>query len=192
MISKCREDPRLRAGIFLCFLITSFVGVGLFSGCNAAVDETEAVKKNLPPLSATFDTPEALAKAFLDALYQKDVESLKTFGLSKEEFRLHVWPELPVSRLEKNPLPFDYGWNDLNQKSTNSLRRTYAAYGGRQLTFIRIEFEDETTPYETFEVHRDARVVVRDEESGKILRLDLFGSIMEKDGRFKLFSYVTD
>jgi hypothetical protein len=120
------------------------------------------------------------------------VEALKKLELRKEEFRLHVWPELPASRIEKNPLPFDYGWNDLHQKSTNCLRRTYAAYGGRKLTFLRIEFEDETTPYETFKVHRDARVVVRDEEKGETLRLDLFGSMMEKDGRFKLFSYVTD
>ena len=100
------------------------------------------------------------------------MEALKKFGLSKEEFRLHVWPELPASKLEKNPLPFDYGWNDLHQKSTSSLRRTYAAYGGRKLTFISVYFEDETTAYDTFKVHRDARVVVRDEENGDTQRFE--------------------
>jgi hypothetical protein len=40
-------------------------------------------------------------------------------------------------------------------------------------------------------VYRDTRVRVRD-ETGKELNLDLFGSILEKNGRFKLFSYVTD
>ncbi len=136
-------------------------------------------------------SPEALAQSFLDALYRKDVDGLKRLGLSEEEFRLHVWPELPVSQLDK-PIPFEYGWNDLNQKSMNSLRRTYTTYGGRKLTFIRLEFEDETTDYETFKVHRDGRVVVFDEERQREVRLNLFGSIMEKDGRFKLFSYVTD
>lgn len=96
-----------------------------------------------------------------------------------------------MSQLKK-PLPFDYGWNDLNQKSMNALGRTYAAYGGRKLTFLRLEFEGEITDYETFRVHRDARVVVLDDERQKEVRLDLFGSIMEKEGRFKLFSYVTD
>ena len=73
-----------------------------------------------------------------------------------------------------------------------ALGRTYAAYGGRKLAFLRLEFENEATDYETFKVHRDARVVVFDEEQNEEVRLDLFGSIMEKDGRFKLFSHVTD
>lgn len=191
MISQRIYGPYFRVGGFLFLLLTTSFGAGPLLGCNGSADESIA-SRNFTPLSTTFDTPEALAEAFLDALYRKDVGVLKKFGLSKEEFRLHVWPELPASRLEKNPLPFDYGWNDLHQKSTNSLRRTYATYGGRKLTFINLEFEDETTTYETFKVHRDARVVVRDEERGETLRLDLFGSMMEKDGRFKLFSYVTD
>jgi hypothetical protein len=145
----------------------------------------------LPPLTGTYSSPEDLARDFLDALYRKDVEALKGFALNEDEFRLHVWPELPSSRPERG-VPLEYAWGDLNQKSTNSLRRTYDRYGGRKLTFIRLDFEDETTPYETFKVHRDARVVVLDEETGKEWRLDLFGSVMEKDGRFKLFSYVTD
>ncbi len=192
MTIKMIKGPRRRAGAFVLIILASFLAVGIVIGCDRSIDETAVPARNLPPLSTTFDTPEALAVAFLDALYRKDVEALQRFALNKEEFRLYVWPELPASRLEKNPLPFDYGWNDLYQKSTNSLRRTYTAYGGRKFTFLSIEFEDETTPYETFKVHRDARVVVRDEEKGENLRLDLFGSMMEKDGRFKLFSYVTD
>ena len=50
---------------------------------------------------------------------------------------------------------------------------------------------DPSTPYLGNWVHRDARVVVRD-SSGQTHRLDLFGSILERGGEFKLFSYVTD
>ena len=160
------------------------LGVALFWSCR------EAEQESPPPVAGTYSSPDELARDFLDSLYRKDVESLKAFALSEDEFRLHVWPELPSSRPERG-VPFEYAWGDLNQKSTNSLRRTYDRYGGRKLTYIRIEFEDETT-YETFKVHRDARVVVRDEETAKELRLDLVRLILEKDGRFKLFSYVTD
>ena len=180
----------LKKGVFVVFVALLISGGGVLSGCQSAADG-KPPPRALPPLSNTFDSTEALARVFLDALYLKDVDALKQLGLSEEEFRLHVWPELPVSQLEK-PLPFEYGWNDLHQKSMNSLSRTYAAYGGRKLTFLRVEFEDETTDYETFKVHRDARVIVFDEERQKEVRLDLFGSIMEKDGRFKLFSHVTD
>jgi hypothetical protein len=182
-----REGSCFRAGVFLAFIAFLLGGGGVLWGCQSAEDTKPAP----PPLSYTFDSPEALTQAFLDALYLEDVDALKKFGLNEGEFRLHVWPELPVSQLDK-PLPFEYGWNDLHQKSMNSLRRTYATYGGKKLKFIRLEFEDETTDYETFKVLRDARVVVLDEERNEEMRLDLFGSIMEKRGRFKLFSYVTD
>ena len=182
-----RKEFRFRVGVFCALFALLFGGGSVLWGCQSS----EEVKPAPPPLSYTFDSPEALAQAFLDALYLEDADALKQFGLSKDEFRLHVWPELPVSKLDK-PLPFEYGWNDLYQKSMNSLRRTFANYSGRKLTFISLEFEDETTDYETFKVHRDGRVVVFDEERQREVRLDLFGSIMEKDGRFKLFSYVTD
>ena len=182
-----RERSCLRAGVFIICVALVFGGAGVLWGCQSA----EETKPTPPPLSHTYASPGALAKAFLEALNRKDAEALEQFGLNEEEFRLHVWPELPVSQLKK-PLPFEYGWNDLKQKSMNSLRRTYTTFGGRNLTFVRLEFEDETTHYSTFKVHRDARVVVFDEEQQKEMRLDLFGSIMEKDGRFKLFSYVTD
>jgi hypothetical protein len=191
MIPTSKEDSCLRAGVFFVFVAFLLSGGGVLWGCQSADDATTRAERVLPPLSHTYDTPEALAKAFLDALQRQDVDALKQFGLSEDEFRHHVWPELPVAKLDK-PLPFEYGWGDLHQKSMNSLSRTYAAYGGRKLTFIRLEFEDETTDYETFKVHRDARVVVVDEERNEEMRLDLFGSVMEKDGRFKLFSYVTD
>ena len=186
-LENSRKEFCFRVGVFCALFALLFGGGSMLWGCQSA-DETTPV---LLPLSHSYDSPEALAKAFLDALNRKDVDGLKRLGLSEEEFRLHVWPELPVSQLDK-PLPFEYGWNDLNQKSMNSLRRTYTTYGGRKLTFIRLEFEGETTDYETFKVHRDGRVVVFDEERQREVRLDLFGSIMEKDGRFKLFSYVTD
>jgi hypothetical protein len=188
MLRLFKEGPHLLAGAFVFLLGVLVVLLAYRQSGEASPPEDE---RPLPPLSYTFDSPESLAKEFLDALYRKDVDTLKTFALNKEEFRLHVWPELPVSQIKK-PLPFDYGWADLHQKSINSLKRTYVRYGGRELTFIRLEFEDETTQYETYAVHRDARVVVRDEETGREMRLDLFGSIMEKNGRFKLFSYVTD
>jgi hypothetical protein len=183
-----RESPCRPVGAFILLIGALFV----LLACQGAGEEAPPKdKRPPPPLSHTFDSPESLAKAFLDALYRKDVEALKSFALSEDEFRLHVWPELPVSQIKK-PLPFEYGWADLHQKSINSLKRTYVRYGGRKLAFIRLEFEDETTPYETYLVHRDARVVVKDDETGREIRLDLFGSIMEKEGRFKLFSYVTD
>lgn len=126
----------------------------------------------------------------LAALADEDADHLASLALSELEFRTVVWPELPASRPERG-LPFDYVWGDLHQKSTNALRRLVARHGGRRYTLAGVAFRGGTTPYETYRVHREAVLDILDEE-GNELTLPLFGSILERDGEFKLFSYVVD
>lgn len=178
--------PRLAAGGFL--LAVTIAG----AGCSrpAESEEADVASDRVVSLEPTFDSPEALARAILEGLASEDGATLKTYPLTKEQFRLYVWPQLPASRPERN-VPFEFGWGDLYQKSHNSLLRTYAKYKGVPLEFLDLRFEDGVTDYDTYKVHRDARVKVRD-PNGEEVWLDLFGSVMEWNGRYKLFSYVTD
>ncbi len=144
-----------------------------------------------PPLHTTHESPDALARAVLDALAARDEGRLRDLALNEQEFRDHVWPALPASRPERN-LPFDYVWGDLQQKSANQLTQTLAQFGGRQYELVRVEFTGATTQYDAFAVHRDSRLVVRD-ASGVEHQLRIFGSALEtRDGRVKVFSYVVD
>ena len=142
------------------------------------------------PLHQTFASPDALSRAVLAGLADDDADRLASLALSELEFRTVVWPELPASRPERG-LPFDYVWGDLHQKSTNALRRLVARHGGRRYTLAGVVFRGETTPYESYRVHRETILDLVDEE-GNELTLPLFGSILERDGEFKLFSYVVD
>ncbi len=142
------------------------------------------------PLRWTFDSPEAVAAAVLDALAANDVERLEALALSETEFRTVVWPELPSSRPERG-LPFEYAWGDLHQKSNNALRRLIAREAGRRYHLLAVEFDGESTTYETYTVHRDSRLLIRGED-GAEEQVRLFGSILERGGEFKLFSYVVD
>ena len=142
------------------------------------------------PLRWTFDSPEKVAEAVLDALAANDVESLEALALSEMEFRTVVWPELPSSRPERG-LPFDYAWGDLHQKSNNALRRLIAGEAGRRYHLLAVEFDGESTAYDTYTVHRESRLVVRGADRAEA-QLRLFGSVLERNGEFKLFSYVVD
>lgn len=144
----------------------------------------------LAPLRHTFPSPEALSRAVLTALAARDVDTLRALPLDETEFRNAVWPDLPASRPERN-VPFDYAWGDLRQKSDNARRRLAARHGGRRYELVKVLFAAETTRYRTYEVHRETVLDLRDEE-GEEVRLALFGSILEREGRFKLFSYVVD
>ena len=80
----------------------------------------------MPPLANTSASPEALAAAVLDALARGDRARLDALALTEQEFRDHVWPDLPAARPERN-LPFSYVWGDLHQKSNLSLAQTLRA-----------------------------------------------------------------
>jgi hypothetical protein len=142
------------------------------------------------PLPGGHASPEALVTALLSRLAMRDVQGLRALAITEEEFREHVWPELPAARPERN-LPFSYVWGDLHQKSETSLARTLATHGGRRYAFVAIEYLDGTTPYRSYLVHRQAVVTVRD-EAGALRRLRLFGSVLSKGNRLKVFSFVVD
>ena len=149
-----------------------------------------AASDALSPLGYTFESPEAVAEAVLDALAADDGPALLALALTEMEFRTFVWPELPSSRPERG-LPFEYAWGDLHQKSTNELRRLVAGAGGRRYELLDMTFDGESTPYETFTVHRESRLKVRDPE-GIERDVRLFGSVLQRGGEYKLFSYVVD
>lgn len=142
------------------------------------------------PIPDSEPSIDALAHAVLQAVAARDVLTLRRLALDETQFRQHVWPELPASRPERN-LPFSYVWGDLHTKSSTNLDRVLSTYGGRTYTLDRIRFTGGTTQYRTFVVHRDSSLEVHDEK-GRRETIQLFGSVIEKDGRFKVFSYVAD
>ena len=132
---------------------------------------------------------EAAAEAVLDALERRDRDRLRSLALAEQEFRERVWPRLPASRPERN-LPFSYVWGDLRQKSEGRLAATLARHGGRSYELAGVTFAG-VTDYGTYRVHREATLHVRD-GTGAAHDLRLFGSMIEQDGRWKVFSYVTE
>lgn len=183
-----RPGVRARRGL----VGAGLVGAGLAALCVllAGGCGRPAASDALSPLGHTFESPEAVARAVLGALAEEDGPTLVALALSEMEFRTVVWPELPSSRPERG-LPFEYAWGDLHQKSTNELRRLLARAGGRQYELLEMTFDGESTRYETFTVHRDSRLRVRDAE-GAERDVRLFGSVLQRGGEYKLFSYVVD
>ena len=143
-----------------------------------------------PPLAHAFGSPWQVAEAVLGALAADDGETLTALALSETEFRTVVWPELPASRPERG-VPFDYAWGDLHQKSGNALRRLLARAAGVRYELLDVAFDGESMRYDTFTVHRESRLRVRAPDGAEV-DLRLFGSVLERGGEYKLFSYVVD
>lgn len=145
---------------------------------------------NTAPLPNSHKSADALSRAVLTAIEKRDADALHGLALNKEEFTEHVWPELPAARPERN-LSSSFVWGDLNQKSNIALRDTLAAHGGKKYEFIGLRFLGETTAYGSYRVHRESELTVKDAE-GNERQVRMFGSVIEKGGRYKVFSYVID
>ena len=141
------------------------------------------------PLADGAPTAEALARQVLEAVRTADRPALERLAITEREFREHVWPRLPASRPERN-LPFSFVWGDLRQKSTTTLAATVSTYRGRLLELVSVSFGG-LTDYVDYKVHRDAAFLVRD-TSGRESTVRLCGSFLERDGVWKVFSYVVD
>jgi hypothetical protein len=153
------------------------LALGFLLGCGA------------PPLVNAQRSAEGVASAVLDALARRDRAQLETLALNEAEFRDHVWADLPAARPERN-LPLSYVWGDLHQKSTASLTQTLDTHGGRRYELLGVDFEDRTD-YGAYRVHRTATLRVRD-ASGQAQMIRVCGSMIERDGAWKVFSYLVD
>jgi hypothetical protein len=142
------------------------------------------------PIANARRTARDLAQGVLEGFERRDVVTLRALALTEQEFREHIWPALPASRPERN-LPFSYVWGDLRQKSEQSLTELLARYGGQRFELLGVEYRGETTRYACSVVHRDTVLVVRDRD-GAEQQLRLYGSTLETDGTFKVFSYIVD
>jgi hypothetical protein len=171
-----RQDCSRRAVLPVLFAVV----VASLTGCT----------RPAPPLTQTFDSPESLAREVLSRLARNDRQGLQALALTRDEFEAHVYPKLPASRPERNT-SMTFVWGRLSQQSELSLAATLARHGGRSYTLQQVVFEGESTDYESFTVQRESVLVVRTPE-GTVERLEVFGSMMVKDGRCKVFSYVTD
>ena len=143
-----------------------------------------------PPLSGSYPSASELATAVLGALERRDVTALHGLALDEREFENHVWPDLPAARPERN-MPMSFVWGDLHQKSEASLGRTLASRGGQRFSLVSVRFAGGTTAYDSYLVHRQTVLGVRD-STGAEVNLRVFGSVLEKEGRFKVFSYVVE
>ena len=175
-----KRDARTTGIALLAVLVAAVAGVAVW---NTWLDRAA-------PLENTLESPSALAQAVLDALRDGDRERLRALALTEAEFRGHVWPELPISRPEVN-MPFDVAWSQLAQNSTFLLEQTVAALEGHDYQLVEVEFAGEVTDYAEVTVYRDTELVVRTPDGGE-QTIRVFGSTIEQDGRYKVFSYVVD
>jgi hypothetical protein len=171
------------SGSHASLAVVLVASIALFAAVNAS--------RTAPtPLANTYASPDALAQAVIDAMAEGDVQRLQALALTEEEFRAHVWPHLPASRPERT-VPFDFVWGTLRQNSEGHLRQTLAGFPDRSIELRRVESAGRTSEYGVVVVRRDTTLLVAGTD-GRQRVVRLFGSLIEQDGAWKVFSYIVD
>lgn len=143
-----------------------------------------------PTFTHLFPSERAAAAAVLEALAAQDQDRLLTLSVTEAEFRTAVWPHLPASAPDVG-MPVSYIWEDTSRRSRGELRQILREEGGRSLQLEDVTFGGPPRDYGPFRVYPDTRVTVRDRD-GEVRTLRLFGSMLETNGAWKVFSYIVD
>jgi hypothetical protein len=160
------------------------------AGVSAGSVSCSAARSGPASLARTHPSPHLATEGVVSALTTGDRERLRALALTEEEFLVHVWPHLPVSRPERN-VPFAFVWGMLQQTGEGYLRQALVRFRGEALTVDDVSFSGRASRYGHDTVHRGSTVTLRD-RIGTVHHVRLFGSMVEYRGGWKVFSYVAE
>ena len=129
------------------------------------------------------DSPEGLARAVVAALNKEDIAALHGLRVHREEYLKNILPAFP-------PINFspEFAWNNLNKRSIIGVNKWIRRYGGESLSFAGIRFEKPEETYKGLKLLRGTVLSVRTQR-GKHVDLRILGSVVLRDGRYRLLSY---
>lgn len=134
---------------------------------------------------------DALARRFLAAVSARDTAAFRSMVLSRAEFAWLVFPHhiYAAPPYDLDPAIF---WMQLTAGSAKGLGRTLERLGGKALVFQSVDCERDTLQVKGGPIRLWSSCRVRYREGDGLLTRRLFGSIVEREGRFKLLSYAND
>jgi hypothetical protein len=156
-------------------------------------EELRRFRAALPGDSATALTGgspsrEALVKRFVRALAANDTADLQAMAVHGREFADLYYPESPYTHAPYRQSPA-LAWSLIQNPSASGLTRLVRRLGGRPITYLghacdpKVVHEGRNARYAGCLIHLV-------DERGDTVTRRYFGSILERDGRFKFLSYT--
>lgn len=169
---KIRKRPVFSSS-YICLIL-------LFVWSSAVGCEKSVWKESL-------DSLDQLGIAVVDALNRKDIAELNRLRVQRQEYFEWIWPAFPASRPPSN-FPGDFAWSNLNRKCNIGMKKWINRYGGQNLQFVSIRFDQPQENYDGFHLLRGT-VLTLQNAAGEQQELEILGSVIVKDDRYKLLSY---
>lgn len=141
-------------------------------------------------LTGGAESPERLVRALLSAVSRRDTTALRSLVLSRGEFAWLYYPETKYTAPPYELGP-DLVWIPLLAASEKGAGRLLARYGGSTLRFEALECPDrlDREGSNTITPGCTVRFAAADSAARTI---QLFSSLLQRDGRYKFLSYAND
>lgn len=136
------------------------------------------------------NTREALVRRFVKALVARDSADLRAMLLSPREFADLVYPESPYTHPPYRQSPA-LVWNQIQNPSESGLTRLVRRLGGQPLRYDGYACEAKAD-LQGHNLIWTGCVLRLADQTGEIRANRLFGSIIERDGKFKFVSYANE
>ncbi len=140
-------------------------------------------------LSPAASSPEELTRRYLAAVAQSDTAVLRDLHISRAEYAFLYFPSSQMMR-PPYELPPEVAWLLLSAESGKGVSAILRRFGGQRLELRRVACPGQPLREGANIVWRDCVVRYRD-SGGAEGDQPLFAAIIEREGRFKFFSYAT-
>lgn len=137
------------------------------------------------PLANARKSPEALAEAALAAVAVEDHEALNALLITRDEYEELLWPVLP----DRHQVTFEFVWGMSAPRSRKGRREVVNEYRGLPLELVEVELGEETEAYDEFILYKDARMRVRNRETGEEGLFPLMDVLIHMDGGWKFMNF---
>lgn len=142
-------------------------------------------------LAGGADSREAVARDFLAAVQQQDTSAIRDLLLSRAEFAWLIFPDHKYAAppYELDPAIF---WGQMASENAKGVGRLFRRFGGKTLTFQSLECTRDTLQMRRGPATLWGPCITRYRADDSTVTLRIFGTIVERDGRFKLLSAAND
>ena len=128
-------------------------------------------------------------RRFTLAVEQRDTAALGRLVISKAEFAFLYFPSSEYSRAPYRQKP-GLVWFRMTETSQKGIGRILARDGGKKLNAAGHRCAPAAKVEGQNRIWSDCRLVVR--RDGRMVERKLFGSIVERNGRFKFLTYASE
>lgn len=171
----------------LIFLIAS-LGAGCIQGNNTQMESPAPAPAQARALDNGQVSLRALAELALQAAAAGDAVALNSLRVTEREYKEHFFPELPEAGPTHN-IPVEFHWYHLNLRSLKGLQDVIDEHAGQRYELLDVFATQGAQDFKTFRAHRKVELKVRRAPDGAEAQIRLFGSVLERNGEFKILSF---